>query len=167
MYALSIVAGLWLTAVGGTGLGPRIVTLPQGHWSGTGDPAIRFALYIGADGAVTGSIGDAAIRSGRAFVNKADIINSGRSLVHQDYRLSLDLTGPISASDDFSHRHFTLYLSLRAGRLAGYGMSEGPRDSQPTSGATTRATLHVTNVVLSRVEEDDLQLVSDRMQQQQ
>ena len=103
-----------------------------GRWRGSGHIVANWTsqhdlpvdVTIASDGSVTGSIGDAAIASGR-FVENRGLLTS--RFVHSDYSLVLELSGVILKGDGIVRKRYRLNVSFHDPVLAGFGASEGSK----------------------------------------
>jgi hypothetical protein len=121
-----------------------------GTWKGEGhilanwvsDNTLRVSLQITPDGSVSGSLGDARIKSGGLSRRQAD----------GSYLMSLSLEGPLIRADGIARSTYSLTLRLKDNGLVGYGASNGNK-SWPGASRDSRihgAKVQVTRLVLER-----------------
>jgi hypothetical protein len=127
LYLLLLVATFGQTPRNSSGRQPEIGKL-AGHWNGSGQIVVDWTtrrelpvnITISTGGVVRGTIGDAEITSARWVANRGP-----RVLVHSDFSILADLRGALFREDGIVRNRFRLNVTLRGGRLIGYGSSEG------------------------------------------
>lgn len=104
------------------------------------------ALNIGADGAVSGQVGDATLKNGKLRKNRGAI---GRKLnIKTDYIITGDLSGPVIAAEGISRESVSIPLNFKSGSYVG-----GLHTSGAKAGGKVKRMLSAAGLKLSRVKE--------------
>ena len=135
---LLVAALLPAMLVGTTGLAQRPDSALVGDWSGTAQISVDWCLQrelavrvtIGADGAVTGQVGDAMLRDGRIRTNRSRVARA--MSLGTDWVIEAKLVGPIVRREAIERGTVRLPLnwtgSTLEGELATSGSYEAMRD---------------------------------------